>query len=60
MMAFEMAFSRGGDVRDARPRKIAFILEKIFSIGLRSGEKGGRNRTSIPLDSIFKRVDTFL
>jgi hypothetical protein len=38
LMAVEMAFSRVCDVRADKLRRIAFILEKIFLIGLRPGE----------------------
>lgn len=37
-MAVEMALSSVRIVRAAKLRRIAFILEKIFSIGFRSGE----------------------
>ncbi len=37
-MAFEMALSSVRVVRAAKLRRTAFTFEKIFSIGLRSGE----------------------
>jgi len=43
-------------VRAAALRRMASSLEKAFSIGLRSGEQGGRQRRLAPAASIARRT----
>ncbi len=46
-------------VRAAILRTVDLILECMFSIGLKSGEYGGRNSTITPLDSILTGTRRF-
>jgi hypothetical protein len=43
-------------VRAARVRSSPFTFDQIISIGLRSGEYGGRYNTLAPADSICRRM----
>ena len=58
--ALTHASSKAGKVRGLRDRGQAFTLDQQFSLGFRSGEEVGRNRTYAPTASLASSISSSL